>query len=50
MLFLNLLEMPATTGLCVRSDRKENRIFKRARGGNMKTKKGKINSNKHKID
>ena len=48
-LFLNLLEVPATTGLCVRSDRKENRIFNEARGVNMKTKRGiKANGDKHK--
>lgn len=50
-LFLNLLEVPATTGLCVRSDRKENRIFNGARGVNMKTEKGiKANGDKRKIE
>jgi len=48
---LDLLEVPATTGLCIRRDRKENRIFNGARGVNMKTERVvKANGDKRRIE
>lgn len=39
-IFFGSAQSAATTGLCVRSDRKENRIFNRARGGKYEDRKG----------